>query len=193
MRSRLGAGRTVIISTPNKDIYTYGVGVQNQYHCSEMTQTEFVDALQARFRNVCLSPQRPSCICGWSLRALAADVSIWNRIRGLRRLHHSVRLRFAPRVVCEPTDEQRSGVVEQILATGQSRYEFLSPHVLRPHRKWTRGTAHLSNSNCDSLEGAVLLDEPMPKEASSSPTSITRVFCRDASKAFCSKPIRISN
>lgn len=129
-------GGMVIISTPNKGIY--GVGVQNPYHCSEMTELEFVEALQARFRNVSFYTQRPYSAGWWSLRALAAEVSIWNRIRGLRRLHHSARLRLAPRVVCEPTDEQRSGVVEQILSAGKSRYAFLSPYVLRPHRKWTR-------------------------------------------------------
>jgi len=124
----------LIISTPNKGVYA--ANGKNPYHCSEMTEDEFATALRARFRRIDFYSQHPHSAAWWSFRALAADVSLWQKLPGFDRFRFATQLRLAPRVVRDPTDEQRGSVIERILDAGRNQHPFLSPYALRPRRKW---------------------------------------------------------
>lgn len=126
----------LIISTPNKAVYAREGVARNPYHCSEMTEEEFASDLRARFRGIKLYSQHPYTAPWWSIRTLSADVTAWQKLRGFNRLHFAAQLRLAPRVVRDPTDEQRSSAIEQILVAGKNQNPILNPYALRPRRKW---------------------------------------------------------
>jgi SAM-dependent methyltransferase len=127
-------GGRLIISTPSKGIY--GADSPNPYHCSEMTEDEFSAALRARFGKVDFYSQHPHSAVWWSSRALVADVSLWKKLPGLRRVLWSAQFRLAPRTVYDPTGEQRSSVIEQILDAAKNQDSFLNPYTLRQRHKW---------------------------------------------------------
>jgi SAM-dependent methyltransferase len=134
----LRPGGTLIISTPNKGIYSWPEGAQNPHHCSEMTEDEFSDALHARFRDIHLYTQHPQSAAWWSLRSIAADITPWDRVGLLRRLRRSAQFRFGSKAVHGPSDEERTSVVECVLHQRRRRHSLLNPFALRPQRKWTR-------------------------------------------------------
>lgn len=128
-------GGTLIISTPNKDVYSRpGVPV-NQYHCSEMTEKEFMSALGARFRKISLYTQRPYSTGWWSTRIFASDLG--PRQPSFARFRRSAQFRFFPKAVYDPTSEQRISVVEEILGASRSRTSPFNPYAVLPRRKWT--------------------------------------------------------
>lgn len=130
----LAPGGRLIISTPNKGIY--GATAKNPYHCSEMTENEFATALRARFHEIDFYSQHPYSAAWWSFRSLAADVSRWRTGSGTSRIYRSLQFRLAPRVVYDPTAEERSSVIELTLAARRNQRPFLNPYALRPRRKW---------------------------------------------------------
>jgi len=132
----LGPGGKLIISTPNKGIYRDAGAAQNPYHCSEMTEDEFSSALRARFRKTSFHSQHPRFAPCWSVRALAADVTPWQKSGAFNRIYRSAQFRLAPRTVYDPTGEERASAIELILAAGRNQRPFLNPYALRPRRKW---------------------------------------------------------
>lgn len=132
----LTPGGRLIISTPNKEVYSGPGQPTNPYHCSEMTEGEFVAALEDRFGGVALYSQHPRWAPWWSPRTLAADETPWNRLHVFRRVHRSARFRLAPVSVYDPDHEQRSTIVEQILKPRRPGCSALIPYALRPRRKW---------------------------------------------------------
>jgi len=52
----LAPGGMLVISTPNKEVYSGRLGTRNRYHCSEMTEEEFASALRALSRFPFLYP-----------------------------------------------------------------------------------------------------------------------------------------
>lgn len=133
----LGPQGTLVISTPNKGIYTKRGGWQNPHHCSEMTQDELSSALSARFNETRLFTQRPDTAAFWSMRSLVCDSSPWNRIRGFQRFRCGLQSIVAREAIKEPTDDQRKNVCSLILAI-ERRPHPLSPFTVRPLREWTR-------------------------------------------------------
>ena len=125
----------LVISTPNKDVYSRPGAPVNRYHCSEMTEGEFLSALRARFRKISLYSQRPYSAEWWSARIFASDIGPNRPI--FARLCRSAQFRFFPRAVYDPTNEQRLSVVEEILRASRSRISPFNPYALRPRRKWT--------------------------------------------------------
>jgi ubiquinone/menaquinone biosynthesis C-methylase UbiE len=120
----------LVISTPNKQVY--GVEIPNPYHCSEMTEEEFTNALQSRFRNCQFYTQRPKSAAWWSLRTLACENTPWKRIRGVGRLRRSIQRVVVPEAVDDPTKEQRGSVVQLIAGVGPRPWRLFNPFVLRP-------------------------------------------------------------
>jgi 2-polyprenyl-3-methyl-5-hydroxy-6-metoxy-1,4-benzoquinol methylase len=131
-------GGRLVISTPNKDVYSGWGQPTNPHHCSEMTEEEFASALRTRFHKIKLYSQRARWAAWWSLRTLAADETPWNRLGLFRRLHRSAQFRLAPISVYDPSSEQRNAVMAQILSSARVRRSILNPYVLRPRREWTR-------------------------------------------------------
>jgi len=134
----LEPGGTLIISTPNKGIYTYLGGAPNPYHCSEMTEEEFTSILSSRFRDLRFYTQRPNSAAWWSARSFVSDNSLWRHLPGFCRLRQLAQAVFAPEEVSDPEDEQRESISNLILRLGQSPHQLLSPFALRRQRKWTR-------------------------------------------------------
>jgi ubiquinone/menaquinone biosynthesis C-methylase UbiE len=134
----LAPGGRLVISTPNKGIYTFVGGVKNPHHCSEMTEEEFSTALKSRFRVSRFYTQHPDFAPWWSVRTFLSDKTPWARIRGFRRLRRAVQLRVSPEAVSDPTDDQRTSILDLIVGLGRKPHEFLNPYALRPRRDWTR-------------------------------------------------------
>ena len=131
----LTAGGLLIISTPNKGIYSWG-GAQNPHHCSEMTEEEFSSALLSRFRNCQFYTQHPDFAPWWSIRTLVSDNTSWGNLRGFKKVRRAIQRTVAPEAVKDPTDEQRNTVSELILRLGKKPHQFLNPYALRRRRKW---------------------------------------------------------
>jgi SAM-dependent methyltransferase len=138
----------VIISTPNKGIYSWPAGAQNPHHCSEMTEQEFAFALQSRFRDNCFYTQRPDFAPWWSVRTFVSDNTPWRHIRGFSRLRRAIQRFVCPEAVAEPTARQKAATVELILELGRKPHEFLNPYALRRHRKWTCERPTYLVANC---------------------------------------------
>jgi 2-polyprenyl-3-methyl-5-hydroxy-6-metoxy-1,4-benzoquinol methylase len=128
-------GGRLIVSTPNKEVYSGPGTVPNPYHCSEMTQEEFLSVLQVGFRDLRLYTQHPYSAGWWSPRVLASD--ILPRIRGACRLRRLAQVALFPRVLREPTEAERSAVVEETLATVRHRSNPLDRYAVRRQRRWT--------------------------------------------------------
>src|ERR1700719_4618502 len=128
-------GGRLIVSTPNKDVYSRPGVPGNQYHCSEMTEEEFLSALGARFHKICFYTQRPYSTGWWSPRILASDLG--PRRPSFARLRRSAQFRFFPKAVYDPTNEQRISVVEEILAATRGRTNPVNPYAILPRRRWT--------------------------------------------------------
>ena len=131
----LAPGGRLVISTPNKNVYSRSGEAPNPHHCSEMTVEDFTSGLSVRFRRIHLYTQRPYSVAWWSLRTLASDVP--PQIPGFARLRESARFRLFPKAVRGPTTEQRSFVVKEILGASRGLTSPLNPYAVRPHRKWT--------------------------------------------------------
>jgi SAM-dependent methyltransferase len=70
-----------IVSTPNRETYSKG-GSHNSFHCSEMSESEFIDILSTRFRRIRMFGQSFITALPWHPRSLAATRSAWRRMRG---------------------------------------------------------------------------------------------------------------
>lgn len=128
----LATGGLLVISTPNKDVYS-GPGTKpNPFHCSEMTERDFLAALSEKFCSVRLYTQRPRSACWWSSRSLAVDTK--PGARGFERLRRSAQFRFFPRAVYDPAIEERQQVVKQILLASHETPNPLNGYAVRRWR-----------------------------------------------------------
>lgn len=134
----LAPGGRLVISTPDKDVYTGRLGARNQYHCSEMTEEKFSAAMRTRFENVDFYTQRPDSAAWWSPRTLVCESTPWKHIRGFQRLRGAVQRRIFPEAISGPTEEQRVSAVDLILEVATSRRRLLNQYVVRPQRSWHR-------------------------------------------------------
>ena len=134
----LAPGGRLVISTPDKDVYTGRLGTRNRHHCAEMTAEEFASAIRARFHDARFYTQRPDSTGWWSPRALVCESTPWKHIRGFGRLRGAIQRRIFPEAVSDPTAEQRASAVDVILSAARSRRGLLNPHVVRPHQEWHR-------------------------------------------------------
>jgi SAM-dependent methyltransferase len=131
-------GGRLIISTPDKEVYTNRLGIRNQYHCSEMTDQEFRSAVRRRFHDVHFYTQRPDSAAWWSPRTFVCESTPWRHIRGFLRLRQAIQRRIFPEAVMDPTDAQRASAVDLILEVARGRRRLLNQHVVRPQQKWHR-------------------------------------------------------
>ncbi len=134
----LTPGGILVISTPNKKVYSGRLGSRNQYHCSEMTREQFASVLRAHFHDAHFYTQRPDSAAWWSPRTLVRDSTPWRHIRGFQRLRRAIQRWISLEAVSEPTEEQRASAVDIILAVAQSRRRFLNQYVVRPEQRWHR-------------------------------------------------------
>lgn len=122
----------LIVSTPNREVYSAVSRPKNPFHCSEMTEAEFLTLLSARFPRVRLYTQRPASAAWWSPRVLASDAIA--QVRGVARVLKWTQIAWFPRAVREPTDAERSAVVALTLS---ERHRLNSPLNLYALRPWS--------------------------------------------------------
>jgi SAM-dependent methyltransferase len=134
----LVSGGRLVISTPDKDVYTGRLGTRNRHHCSEMTQEEFANAISRRFHDIDLYTQHPDSAAWWSPRTLICENPPWRHIRGSRRLRRALQRLFFPEAVSGPTNDQRASAVNVILEAAKGRGHLLNPYAVRPQRRWHR-------------------------------------------------------
>jgi SAM-dependent methyltransferase len=132
----LVTGGRLVISTPNKGIYTWPDAQQNPHHCSEMTEEEFSSALRSRFHDSRFYTQHPDFAPWWSTRSLVADKSPWKRVRGFTRVRRAIQRSVSPEAVKEPSAEERASIPDLILKIGRNPHQLLNPYALRTQRKW---------------------------------------------------------
>lgn len=137
----LAPGGRLVISTPDKEVYTGRLGARNPYHCSEMTESEFSSLLRPRFNDVRFYTQRPYTAAWWSPRSFVCENSPWRGLLGFQRLRRAIQKRISPEAVSGPTDQQRASVVDVILKEAISQRSLLNPYVVRPQRKMHREKA----------------------------------------------------
>jgi SAM-dependent methyltransferase len=126
----------LIISTPNRDIYKYNIDVKNIYHVSEMSEMEFVDELQSRFRDVRVFSQSLKTAAWWNPRSLSAQRSSWQDVRGYWRLRFLLLSKDFGMV----DEESRRSPVGAILGKDRPLASLLNPfQVLR--RSYRSGEA----------------------------------------------------
>jgi SAM-dependent methyltransferase len=126
---------TLVLSTPNREAFAE-LGNENPFHCSEMTEEEFLALLAPRFEWWELYTQRPRSAAWWSAGSLAAERSPWLGGRGFGR----VRSLFAP--LCaefrgQVDAELRQRAVDLVLTREDRLVAPLNPYVIR--RRSTRG------------------------------------------------------
>jgi len=131
----LAPGGRLIVSTPDKDVYTGRLATQNPHHCSELTAEEFESAVSARFHSVHLYTQRPDTARWWSPRTLICENPPWKRIRGSGRLRRAIQRLLFSDVVNGPTNEQRASAADVILEIAKNPRGLLNPFVVRPQRR----------------------------------------------------------
>jgi SAM-dependent methyltransferase len=134
----LVVGGILVISTPNKEVYTDKLGERNPHHLSEMTEQEFISALRQRFRHSRFYTQRPISVAWWSPRAILCENTPWIHIRGFGRLRRALQRRIFPEAINDPTDQQRASALTVTLAAARSRRRLLNQYVVRPRRKLYR-------------------------------------------------------
>jgi SAM-dependent methyltransferase len=117
---------TLIVSTPNRDIYG-GKGECNPFHRIEFDEGEFVDLLRSRFQTVRLYTQFPRSAAWWSPRSIAAERSPWLRIKGFWRLS----MWLCPVIRPQMSQEDRSRAVDLILARDTIASSWLNPYIVR--------------------------------------------------------------
>lgn len=134
-RRVLATGGQLIISTPNKDVYSRPErGWSNPYHCSEMTEEEFISSLGLCFQGIRLYTQRPHRAAWWSSRALTAEAALGLRIYD--RVRRSAQFRCFPRSVYEPSAKERESIVEEIVAASGHWTHPLNRYAVRPRLRW---------------------------------------------------------
>ncbi|HLK61146.1 MAG TPA: class I SAM-dependent methyltransferase [Chthonomonadaceae bacterium] len=131
----LAPGGALIISTPNKAVYTMG-DRPNPYHCSEMTESEFKALLSLHFRSVELYTQHPKSAAWWSLRSIAASNAPWAGLRDSKYVLGAMRRLFTPQLRGSRTDQYRAMPIEAILAKDRPFTAWANPYTL-----WKRSPA----------------------------------------------------
>lgn len=135
-RRVLVPGGRLVISTPNKGVYTGPADGPNPFHCSEMTEEEFASMLRTRFRRTKTYSQHPCFAPRCSLRVLAAEATPWAGNQLFERVRRSARFRLAPHLVYELTETQRSSIVDQILNRRNAQRPFINTYGVGSRHTW---------------------------------------------------------
>jgi SAM-dependent methyltransferase len=121
----------LVISTPNREVYREAVGV-NPYHVREYAPDEFLGVIRERFRRVRLHAQCPRTAGWWHPRSLAAQESVWQRIRGYHRFHDFLVRAFCRYDPSEVTEQMRRGIVDTVLRRDRMLAFLFNRYAVRP-------------------------------------------------------------
>jgi 2-polyprenyl-3-methyl-5-hydroxy-6-metoxy-1,4-benzoquinol methylase len=139
----LRPGGQLIISTPNKGVYRENDS-HNPFHCSEMTEAEFVDSLRRHFRKTWLYTQRLEAAAWWSLRSLATPTPPLRHVRGYYRLRS-----WLPEIEWMRVDDQtRRDAISLILAEDGLGRRIFNPFAIHRRSKLTRERPQYLIADC---------------------------------------------
>jgi SAM-dependent methyltransferase len=132
----LTADGLVIISTPNKNLYSPPGKEPNPYHCSEMAPEEFQDLLCSTFSKISLFGQRPHSAKWWSPISLTSETSPWDRMASVARLRRRLWSKWNPQRLTPVPEVKRQNPVDCIL-NGESSWleRTVNWSAVRPLRK----------------------------------------------------------
>ncbi len=131
----LAPGGTLIISTPNRDVYR-AAGEYSPFHHSELSEDEFITMLRQRFSEFELYVQRLNSAAWWSARSFAAIASPWLKMRGMWRLRELLRRALSPHLVGTVRDAYRRSPSSAILAKDRPSSSLVNPYAI-----WKRSPA----------------------------------------------------
>lgn len=121
----------IIISTPNKDVYRINGEQHNPYHCSEMTEDEFLRLMDGRFTGIGMFAQDFKFPATWLRERRAAVRAFCQRTRGLGRLTRIVQSQLEGGKHDTLQDRTGLGAVQQILTQHKSLLSKNSVYEVR--------------------------------------------------------------
>jgi ubiquinone/menaquinone biosynthesis C-methylase UbiE len=122
-------GGTLVLSTPNREAFQE-MGNENPFHCSELTENEFVSMIAPRFARWEMYTQRLKTAAWWSARPLAVESSPWLRGRGFGRLRNLLAPLY-PEFRSQVQEELRQRPVDLVLVRQIPLTSSLNPFVVR--------------------------------------------------------------
>jgi SAM-dependent methyltransferase len=90
IRRVLVPGGTLVISTPDKEQYNSLASDPNPFHCSEMSEKQFREQMEAHFVGVTYYGQGPNSSRWWSPESLVSRNSPWDKVKGLGRVKRKI-------------------------------------------------------------------------------------------------------
>ncbi len=111
----------LIISTPDKNLYSPPGKERNAYHCSEMTPDEFQALLRSAFPKISLFGQRPHSAKWWSLISVISETCPWDRLAQVAKLRRRLWSKWNPQRVTPVPEVKRQNPAELYI----ERQEFV--------------------------------------------------------------------
>lgn len=127
----------LILSTPNKEVHGESTE-QNPFHCSEMSEPEFLSLLSSRFRHTEQYTQMIRTAPWWSPRSLTATHARWVRRKGGWRAREWMRTLFCPHIVRELREADRLSPVEATLTKDRFLSSWVNPYCVHPRSRSER-------------------------------------------------------
>ena len=128
----LAPGGTLIVSTPNRDLYRESMGgVENPFHCAEMNVEEFEAILKPRFKGWDMYVQVPKR-ARW-FQPVGASLDSWPvwGVRGFRRHKFSARGALCKHIFRDLSDAERAEVDKAVLAPEPWPGGLFNPFLVR--------------------------------------------------------------
>lgn len=119
----------LIISTPDKEVYSKN-GHHNHYHCSEMTEKEFLSKLKSHFFVEDIYKQRIDSTTWLSLRNLSAEIP-WTGLKGITGLIYRSRNIFLTRISHRNEDYYRRNVLNAMTVSNGWFSSLFNPYLIR--------------------------------------------------------------
>jgi SAM-dependent methyltransferase len=136
----LTPGGTVVISTPDKEQYNTLAAEQNQFHCSEMSEKQFMEQMEARFVGVKYYGQGPNSSKWWTPESLVSRNSPWDGVKGLGRVKRKIWRWSSGRKWDQVSESDRSDPVRAILVDERSwllrKLDWFSIRHISPGAAW---------------------------------------------------------
>lgn len=133
-RRVLVSGGQLIISTPNRDIYSE---FNNPFHCAEMNEAEFIALLDDYCSEWDLYTQYPRWALKTSLRSLGARDSGWAKVRRIKPVSSLLNILLTPNLSEGATQQWQNKPIEAIFDKDRPLAAFAHPYSI-----WKRNKAN---------------------------------------------------